>query len=156
MCRLVWGKMPGGRQFSDSLHVYIGVRMKRIEQLGRFSVWYNLSFCVLFVQVVGGEPVVLVGNSLGGYNCLKAGVEIPGLVRGVVLLNSAGRFEEIKEEAEAQLEAALPDNKAGESAKELLREVPSFSHLFVNPICCFKRYSTFTVDLLWVDCGLCG
>ena len=66
---------------------------------------------------------MLVGNSLGGYNCLKAGVTSPDLVRGVVLLNSAGRFEEVKAEVEAQVEAALPDTEESEGLKEALREV---------------------------------
>jgi pimeloyl-ACP methyl ester carboxylesterase len=74
-------------------------------------------------QVVGGEPVVLVGNSLGGYNCLKAGVEHPNLVRAVALLNSAGRFEEVKAEVEAQVEAALPQDASTEETREILREV---------------------------------
>ena len=74
-------------------------------------------------QVAGGEPVVLVGNSLGGYNCLKASVTTPDLVRGVALLNSAGRFEEVKAEVEAQVEAALPDDEASQDLKQTLREV---------------------------------
>lgn len=46
-------------------------------------------------EVVGGdERVVLVGNSLGGYNALATAARQPDLVRGVVLLNAAGRFEE--------------------------------------------------------------
>eukprot|EP00877_Chromochloris_zofingiensis_P006106 jgi/Chrzof1/1749/Cz10g19170.t1_PPH1 len=48
-------------------------------------------------EVVAGngkacEPVVLVGNSLGGYACLNAAASYPELVRGVALLNSAGPF----------------------------------------------------------------
>lgn len=70
--------------------------------------------------------MVLVGNSLGGYNCLKASVTSPDLVRGVVLLNSAGRFEEVKAEVEAQVEAALPDSEASDNLKEALREVRLF------------------------------
>ncbi len=66
---------------------------------------------------------MLVGNSLGGYNCLKASVTTPALVRGVALLNSAGRFEEVKAEVEAQVEAALPNDEASEDLKQTLREV---------------------------------
>ena len=42
------------------------------------------------MQVMGGEPVVLVGNSLGGYNALATAVLHPEVARAVVLVNSAG------------------------------------------------------------------
>ncbi|KAK9915016.1 hypothetical protein WJX75_003662 [Coccomyxa subellipsoidea] len=89
-----------------------------------YQVWPR-QIAAFIKEVVGGEPVVLVGNSLGGYNCLKASVTSPDLVRGVVLLNSAGRFEEVKAEVEAQVEAALPDSEASDNLKEALREVAS-------------------------------
>ena len=43
-----------------------------------------------FVTQVIGEPVVLVGNSLGGYAALCFGVDCPQWTRGVALLNCAG------------------------------------------------------------------
>jgi pimeloyl-ACP methyl ester carboxylesterase len=56
------------------------------EQLGAF-----------LAEVVGadrpGSKAVLVGNSLGGYNALATAAAHPSLVRGVVLLNAAGRFD---------------------------------------------------------------
>ena len=39
------------------------------------------------------EKVVLVGNSLGGYNSLSTAARYPELVESVVLLNAAGRFD---------------------------------------------------------------
>jgi pimeloyl-ACP methyl ester carboxylesterase len=45
-----------------------------------------------FIQEKIGEPVILAGNSLGGYACLCAAAQIPQVAKGVVLLNSAGPF----------------------------------------------------------------
>ena len=73
-------------------------------------------------QVIG-EPAVVAGNSLGGYASLATAVRYPEVVKGVVLLNAAGRFEEVKAEAQAQVEAALPSTEAGQGAKEALRAV---------------------------------
>lgn len=61
---------------------------------------------------------------------MNASVTNPDLVRGVALLNSAGRFEEVKAEVEAQVEAALPDDEASSNLKATLREV---SHSFCAP-----------------------
>jgi pimeloyl-ACP methyl ester carboxylesterase len=47
-----------------------------------------------FIQEVVGQPVVLAGNSLGGYAALCVGGNHPELTRGVVLLNSAGPFSD--------------------------------------------------------------
>lgn len=66
---------------------------------------------------------MVAGNSLGGYASLATAVRYPETVKGVVLLNAAGRFEEVKAEAQAQVEAALPSTEAGQGAKEALREV---------------------------------
>uniref|UniRef100_J3LG94 AB hydrolase-1 domain-containing protein n=2 Tax=Oryza brachyantha TaxID=4533 RepID=J3LG94_ORYBR len=45
-----------------------------------------------FLREVVKDPAVIVGNSLGGFTTLFAATEVPELVRGVVLLNSAGQF----------------------------------------------------------------
>jgi pimeloyl-ACP methyl ester carboxylesterase len=74
------------------------------------------------MQVIG-EPAVVAGNSLGGYASLATAVRYPDAVKGVVLLNAAGRFEEVKAEAQAQVEATLPNTEAGQEAKAALREV---------------------------------
>ncbi len=56
-----------------------------------------------FITTVIGQPVVLVGNSLGGYTCLCVAAQRPESVAGLVLLNSAGPFTEI------QVEPPKPD-----------------------------------------------
>jgi pimeloyl-ACP methyl ester carboxylesterase len=63
----------------------------------------------------------MVGNSLGGYNSLATAAKYPELVRGVVLLNGAGRFEEAKVAIERATETALGADKEG--TKKALREV---------------------------------
>ncbi len=49
-----------------------------------------------FITEVIGQPVVLVGNSLGGYVSLCVGVQRPEAAAGVVLINSAGPFTDIQ------------------------------------------------------------
>lgn len=46
-----------------------------------------------FIQEIIGRPVILAGNSLGGYAGLCVAADFPESVVGVVLLNSAGPFE---------------------------------------------------------------
>ncbi|GLC43944.1 hypothetical protein PLESTB_000212500 [Pleodorina starrii] len=43
-----------------------------------------------FTLQVVGSPVVVAGNSIGGFICTALAADYPGLVRGLVLLNSAG------------------------------------------------------------------
>lgn len=52
--------------------------------------------------------VIMVGNSLGGYNSMSVAASHPELVKGVVLLNAAGRFDESAtwEPAETAADAA--------------------------------------------------
>ena len=45
-----------------------------------------------FIQQKIGEPVILAGNSLGGYACLCVAAQVPQVAKGVILLNSAGPF----------------------------------------------------------------
>lgn len=47
-----------------------------------------------FITEVIGQPVVLAGNSLGGYACLCVAAQHPDAAAGVVLLNSAGPFSQ--------------------------------------------------------------
>lgn len=49
-----------------------------------------------FITQVIGKPVVLAGNSLGGYCALCVAAQRPDSAAGVVLLNSAGPFTETK------------------------------------------------------------
>ncbi|HIK29610.1 MAG: alpha/beta fold hydrolase [Oscillatoriaceae bacterium SKW80] len=45
-----------------------------------------------FITEVIGAPVVLAGNSLGGYVCLCVAAQRPKSAAGLILLNSAGSF----------------------------------------------------------------
>lgn len=56
-----------------------------------------------FITEVIGKPVVLAGNSLGGYASLCAAAQRPNTAKGVILLNSAGPFSEIEPQPEPDL-----------------------------------------------------
>lgn len=60
-----------------------------------------------FVTEIVKEPAVLVGNSLGGFTALVAAIGLPELVNGVVLLNSAGQFGDVKNESKTSEETSL-------------------------------------------------
>lgn len=47
-----------------------------------------------FINEVIGQKAIIAGNSLGGYACLNVAAEYPGIVSGLVLLNSAGPFSQ--------------------------------------------------------------
>lgn len=49
-----------------------------------------------FITNVIGQPVVLAGNSLGGYSALCVAAQRPDAATGLVLLNSAGPFTDRK------------------------------------------------------------
>jgi pimeloyl-ACP methyl ester carboxylesterase len=49
-------------------------------------------FLADFIADVIKEPVTLAGNSIGGYCCSSVAADFPHLVKGLVLLNSAGRI----------------------------------------------------------------
>lgn len=52
-----------------------------------------------FIQTVIQRPAVLAGNSLGGYSALCVAAQRPEAVEGLVLLNSAGPFTNLKVES---------------------------------------------------------
>ena len=56
---------------------------------------------------------------MGAYASLLTSAYYPDVSRGIVLVNGAGRFEEVKAVIEAKTEAALESP----SAKEVVREV---------------------------------
>ena len=60
-----------------------------------------------FLRDVVGAPAVIAGNSIGAVTVLSAAALDPSLVRGVVLLNAAGRFDadDVAQEAAAQPDA---------------------------------------------------
>jgi len=47
-----------------------------------------------FIREVIGKPAVIAGNSLGGYAALAVAANAPEQIAGVILLNSAGPFQE--------------------------------------------------------------
>ncbi|KAL4436978.1 hypothetical protein ABPG75_004117 [Micractinium tetrahymenae] len=84
-----------------------GWSSKPLVEYNGYTLWSD-QIADFIREVVGPEErVVLVGNSLGGYNALATAARAPELVRGVVLLNAAGRFEE-PGEAAAAAEAPPP------------------------------------------------
>ncbi|CAM0944914.1 unnamed protein product [Alopecurus aequalis] len=72
-----------------------------------------------FLREVVQSPSVLVGNSLGGFTTLFTATEVPELVRGIVLLNSAGQFG---------------DPNAPPKVEEAEEEVDALTKLVVRPI----------------------
>lgn len=75
---------------------------------------------VHFLENVVQEPAVLVGNSLGGRAVLHVAATRPDLVRGLVLVNSAGRFEDNAGEESLELDA--DDQAQLHQVSEWLRE----------------------------------
>ena len=58
------------------------------------SLWKDQA--IAYVKEEIKKPTIIVGNSLGGYAALAAGVELKDLSAGVILLNAAGYFSEEK------------------------------------------------------------
>eukprot|EP00850_Spirogloea_muscicola_P014431 SM000103S09523 [mRNA] locus=s103:470030:473187:- [translate_table: standard] len=74
-----------------------------------------------FVREVVKEPAVLVGNSVGGYTVLSAAAEYPELVKGIALVNAAGRFEE-------------DANRSGKTKVVDTREEVDLTSAFILPV----------------------
>ncbi|KAA6422970.1 MAG: alpha beta fold family [Trebouxia sp. A1-2] len=70
------------------------------------NIWSD-QIAAFIKEVVNDGPVVLAGNSLGGYNSLATAARYPDLVKGVVLLNGAGRIEDVQTAVEAPVAAGL-------------------------------------------------
>lgn len=81
-----------------------GLSSKPIQEYSA-DVWRDQA--VDFMKEVVQKPAVLAGNSLGGFTSLYAAAtdEIKPLVKGVVLMNGAGRFRD----ANAPREGAEPN-----------------------------------------------
>lgn len=60
-----------------------------------------------FIENVIGRPVIVAGNSLGGYASLSVAAAYPQWVEGVVLLNSAGSFSETQDPAQSASSGSL-------------------------------------------------
>jgi pimeloyl-ACP methyl ester carboxylesterase len=71
-----------------------GLSSKPIQEYSA-DVWRDQT--VDFLKEVVRKPAVLVGNSIGGFTSLYAAAtdEIKPFVKGVVLLNGAGRFRDV-------------------------------------------------------------
>lgn len=102
---------------------------KALVDYSDYSIWTDqiadFTAEVILKNSNGGhaqEKIVLVGNSLGGYNSLAAAATHPNLVKGVVLLNAAGRFESALENGD---EPAAPaaDAAAAAANESLLKKL---------------------------------
>lgn len=51
-------------------------------------------FLADFISDIVGRPVVIAGNSIGGYISASVAADFPHLIKGLVLLNSAGQINE--------------------------------------------------------------
>ena len=51
-------------------------------------------FLADFISEIVGRPVVIAGNSIGGYISASVAADFPQLIKGLVLLNSAGQIDE--------------------------------------------------------------
>jgi len=65
-------------------------------------------FLADFISTVVERPVVIAGNSIGGYISASVAADFPQLIKGLVLLNSAGQINEAFEPRE--YERALVEN----------------------------------------------
>lgn len=54
-----------------------------------------------FIEEVIGKPVILAGNSLGGYISLCLAAQRPSSAQGLILINSAGRFGDMVSSTQA-------------------------------------------------------
>lgn len=78
-----------------------------------------------FIETVIGRPVILVGNSLGGYASLCVAAAHSPLVAGVVLLNSAGPFSESQDTAKSTSSNSLKTLWSNLVRSLLLQPLPS-------------------------------
>jgi pimeloyl-ACP methyl ester carboxylesterase len=71
-----------------------------------------------FITEVIGQPVILAGNSLGGYASLCVAAQCPSTAKGVILLNSAGPFTE----TDPRPEPPLWKKKVSQTMRSLFRQ----------------------------------
>jgi pimeloyl-ACP methyl ester carboxylesterase len=65
------------------------------KEIGTFSLPYAAASMVDFLDAVGVERAVLVGNSLGGVICAQTAVQHPERVERLILVDSAGFGREL-------------------------------------------------------------
>ncbi|MGB3492707.1 MAG: alpha/beta fold hydrolase [Elainellaceae cyanobacterium] len=78
-----------------------------------------------FIEQVIGRPVILAGNSLGGYAALCVAAAHSQWVAGVVLLNSAGSFSETQDTAQSTSSGSLKTLWSNLVRSLLLQPLPS-------------------------------
>ena len=83
-----------------------------------------------FITEVIGRPVVLAGNSLGGYASLCVATHAPAWVKGVMLLNSAGPFSDPNDKTEpnqaSSLAARMKQGWGNLIKNVILHPIPSY------------------------------
>lgn len=118
---------------------------KALVDYNGYGIWSDqLSSFIrdVIVPECGSNPV-LVGNSLGGYNALSTAARHPDLVRGVVLMNGAGRFDDL--DVPGALESA--DEVSLDLDGELSQKPPadpwSLAALMKGPLELFSRAAVY-------------
>ncbi|CAD5186386.1 unnamed protein product [Musa acuminata subsp. malaccensis] len=76
-----------------------------------------------FLKEIVKEPAILVGNSLGGFAALMTAAESAQHVRGVVLLNSAGQFENPSEQPKSNEEETVLQKFVFNTLKEFIQRI---------------------------------
>lgn len=76
-----------------------------------------------FIQAQIGSPVVLAGNSLGGYASLCLAAQRPESAAGVILLNSAGPFSETSTDTSSDTPSATKPSPVRQGMNQLIRGV---------------------------------
>lgn len=84
-----------------------------------------------FVAEVVGRPSLLAGNSIGAIAVLSAACERPDLVKGLALLNAAGRFDDGKR-------LPVPPPRNPHTPKELLADAAQ--RVAAHTIFLFTKY----------------
>ena len=83
-----------------------------------------------FITDVVKRPVVIAGNSIGGYISAYTSAKNPELIRGLVLVNTAGRLQQKEEEAEKKNMSSMYEESEIEAivskvTKQVVAEVGS-------------------------------
>jgi pimeloyl-ACP methyl ester carboxylesterase len=60
-----------------------------------------------FIEQVIGRPVVIAGNSIGGYTALATNALFPGQTRGAILINPVGSFSDAPTQEPTALQKAM-------------------------------------------------
>lgn len=83
----------------------------------------------LFLERVAGRPVVLIGQSMGGWACAKAAASRPDLVEELVLVNNAGVLYPEVAELRTRLDLRSPA-MVDEFWRNMYHRVPRLYRLF--------------------------